>query len=198
MDAIKTIELNDGNTFRIFIDPDPTNPRTEYDNLGTMVCFHKRYDLGDEHEYVTDDFRNWDELRKAICAREDVALIFPVFLFDHSGLALSLNAERFAMQDSQRWDWGQIGFMFISKTKVRKEYDCKRISSKVLEKVTSCLTGEIETYNHYLAGRVYGFTLTSSDGTVDDNVWGFVGDIETSGMLDHISDQYRDAVKNAI
>jgi len=28
-------------------DTDPMNPRTDWDNLGTMVCFHKLYDLGD-------------------------------------------------------------------------------------------------------------------------------------------------------
>jgi len=27
------------------------NPR-EWDNLGTMVCFHRRYNLGDKHDYV--------------------------------------------------------------------------------------------------------------------------------------------------
>lgn len=32
-------------------DTDPINPREEWDNFGTMVCFHKRYTLGDEHSY---------------------------------------------------------------------------------------------------------------------------------------------------
>ncbi len=26
-------------------------PRTDYDNLGKMVCWHSRYNLGDEHDY---------------------------------------------------------------------------------------------------------------------------------------------------
>lgn len=30
---------------------DSLNPRTEHDNFGTMVCWHGRYDLGDEHSY---------------------------------------------------------------------------------------------------------------------------------------------------
>lgn len=29
-------------------EPDPENPRKAFDNLGTMVCFHRKYDLGDE------------------------------------------------------------------------------------------------------------------------------------------------------
>lgn len=44
-------------TVRLEQDTDASNPRTEYDNLGTMVCFHSRYDLGDKHEYKTpEDF----------------------------------------------------------------------------------------------------------------------------------------------
>jgi len=27
------------------------NPRTDYDQLATMVCFHRRYTLGDDHDF---------------------------------------------------------------------------------------------------------------------------------------------------
>ena len=37
-------------------DDDPLNPR-EDDNFGKMVCFHRRYHLGDHHNYIDkDDF----------------------------------------------------------------------------------------------------------------------------------------------
>jgi len=36
-------------TMHIDYDTDPVNPRKEYDHLGTMVCWHQRYDLGDNH-----------------------------------------------------------------------------------------------------------------------------------------------------
>lgn len=32
----------------IYYDRDPLNPRKDYDNVATMVCWHGRYDLGDE------------------------------------------------------------------------------------------------------------------------------------------------------
>lgn len=35
-------------TVKIVLDDEPVNPRKEYDNVGTMVCWHRRYDLGDE------------------------------------------------------------------------------------------------------------------------------------------------------
>ncbi|WP_180902481.1 hypothetical protein [Martelella soudanensis] len=38
-------------TIRIVPDPDPMNPRVECDTLGTMICWHPRYNLGDKHRY---------------------------------------------------------------------------------------------------------------------------------------------------
>ena len=34
--------------FTIHQDECEINPRKDWDNFGTIVCFHKRYDLGDE------------------------------------------------------------------------------------------------------------------------------------------------------
>lgn len=36
---------------QVMYDDDPLNPRTDYDNFGHMVCWHSRYNLGDEHDY---------------------------------------------------------------------------------------------------------------------------------------------------
>lgn len=45
-DAIETFEHR-GLTIKICPDHDPESPR-EWDNLGTMACWHRRYNLGDE------------------------------------------------------------------------------------------------------------------------------------------------------
>ena len=42
------------------------NPR-DWDNLGTMVCFHKRCCLGDKHDYNSDNYSSWDEMEKDNC-----------------------------------------------------------------------------------------------------------------------------------
>ena len=43
---------------RIIQDSEPLNPRTEYDgHLGRMICFHSRYNLGDEHSYDSSDWK---------------------------------------------------------------------------------------------------------------------------------------------
>jgi len=43
----ETIEMQNA-TVRVVSDIDPMNPRKEFDQLGTMACWHPRYDLGDE------------------------------------------------------------------------------------------------------------------------------------------------------
>ena len=77
---METYKLKSGNTLSIEQDSDPTNPRTEYDNLGTMVCFHKRYSFGDKHDINSNDFNGWDEMEKAIMKQEKVAVILPLYL----------------------------------------------------------------------------------------------------------------------
>jgi len=36
---------------QIMLDDEPMNPRTDWDNFGHMVCWHRRYNLGDEHSF---------------------------------------------------------------------------------------------------------------------------------------------------
>lgn len=36
---------------QIMMDDEPLNPRTDWDNFGHMVCWHSRYNLGDEHSF---------------------------------------------------------------------------------------------------------------------------------------------------
>lgn len=52
-------ETHTVNTLTVNIDPDddPANPREAFDNLGIMVCFHRRYILGDKHDHTDpEDF----------------------------------------------------------------------------------------------------------------------------------------------
>lgn len=49
MDAIEIIEY-EGYNIKIIPDDSPFSPR-EWDNVGTMVCWHRNYNLGDEHSY---------------------------------------------------------------------------------------------------------------------------------------------------
>jgi len=155
-------------TYKLIQDEDAANPRIEWDNLGTMVCFHNRYDLGDKHSYRQSDYSSWDELEADIRKRENVAAILPLFLYDRSGI--TMNTTGFDC----RWDSGQVGFIFISKAKALKEYGGKIVTKKLRERLETYLKNEVETYDQYLRGDVWGIKVFE-DGEEVDSIWGFYG-----------------------
>jgi hypothetical protein len=168
------------NRLKVLHDSSADSPR-EWDNLGTMVCFHNRYDLGDNHNYNSDDYNNWEEMKKAIEKEENTAVILPLYLYDHSGISISTGAF------SCRWDSGQIGFIFISKEKALQEFGGKIVTAKLKERLVGILEGEVETYDQYVRGEVYGFQIVDEDDNHIDSGYGFYGtDFATNGMLDYI------------
>lgn len=168
METVET-KIIDKYKIQIFPDDDPFNPR-EDDNLGTMVCFHGSYILGDKHEYRQEDYCGWDELGDAISKNEDVGVILPLYLYDHSGITMSTSPF------SCPWDSGQVGFIFISKEKMRYEYSVKNVTKKLRDRVEVYLKAEVQTYDQYLMGDVYGYCITNTEtGEEIDNSWGFFG-----------------------
>lgn len=168
------------NRLKLVQDSSPESPRT-WDNLGTMVCFHNRYDLGDNHNYNSDDYNSWEEMKKAIIKEENTAVILPLYLYDHSGISISTGAF------SCRWDSGQIGFIFVSKEKALEEFGGKIVTAKLKERIEKILEGEVETYTQYVEGDVYGFQIVDEDDDIIDSCYGFYGsDHKESGMLDYI------------
>jgi hypothetical protein len=157
-----------GIRIKIFQDESSESPRS-WDNLGTMVCFYKRYNLGDkDHGYNSSNYNGWEELAEAIQENENAAIILPLYLYDHSGITISTGAF------SCPWDSGQVGFIFVSKEKLRKEYG-KRITKKVLETATKCLQNEVNTYDQFLTGAVYGYIVQKGEEGEEDSCWGFFG-----------------------
>jgi len=149
------------------------SPREEWDNLGTMLCWHRRYYLGDKSHplhHLDTEYSNWDDLENAIAKHEDVAVILPLYLYDHSGITISTTPF------SCPWDSGRVGFIYVTKDKVREAFDVKRISKKTLAKVTEILKGEVETYDMYLRGDVWGYVIEEDDGDTIDSCWGFYGE----------------------
>lgn len=187
---MKEIALADNRIFRMFQDEHPESPR-EWDNLGTMVCFHRRYSLGDKDiPFSSDDFAGWNEMEEYILKSLDAAVVLPLYLYDHSGI--TMNTTGF----SCRWDSGQVGFIYITKDKIMKEYSVKRISQVLKEKVKKMLINEVTAYDQYLTGDVYGFEILKitkcneghSHESHEDSCSGFYGnDINKNGILDHIS-----------
>jgi len=169
--------------FKIEQDLDPESPR-EWDNLSTFIMQHERYSFGDrefknDSSYISfeNDFK-YHLNAVHDCTIKDV-IYLPVYMYDHSGITLSTTSF------SCSWDSGQIGYTYVTKEQVRKEYNVKRISSKLKEQVLSIMRAEIKTLDQYLIGDIYGFTIKYNDGSVN-SCWGFYGNNpETNGMFEH-------------
>lgn len=186
-EAIRTEEYK-GFKIKFFQDDNPINPR-ENDNLGKMVCFHKRYDLGDKHDLRTDDFGGWDEIQKHLVKELNAVIIHPLRLYDHSGITISMG-NQYPYND--QWDSMMVGFVYVDKDTVKKEYG--RLTKSNRQKVENCLAGEVEEYDKYLRGDVYGFVIEDADGELLDSCWGYYDDIdntikECQGIIDaHIKE----------
>lgn len=177
---METYKLTNGKTLEVTQDDYPYNPRHD-ENLSKMICFHNRYSLGDNHNYKHQDYSGWAEMETAIIKNEKPAVILPLYLYDHSGITISTSPF------SCRWDSGQVGFIFVSKEKLRNEFNIKNVTKKYIDKATKILLSELDTYDNYIRGEVYGYILLDENGEVEDSCGGFIGsDIKTNGILDSV------------
>ena len=209
-------------TLKVEQDDIAEDPR-EWDNVCTMVCFHNRYRLGDNHDYDDgdeffthilcdicgmneDDIYELSTREKYRLAKESDKVYFKdLNLYDHSELTISTS---YGYPYNDRWDAGCVGWIYVSKARIFKE--CMGITEENWqERADKILEGEVETYDHYLKGDVYGYTLTKTNHVRDevrcphcdevvkvdeydeeeevDSCWGFYGDcLEDSGLLDNM------------
>lgn len=105
----------------------------------------------------------------------DRLIIKPVFLMDHSGLILSTDAGRFAMVDSAGWDWGQVGWTYVTRQELLQDARRQRMSRALRARGEEILDAEFATYNHYVMGNCYGYVLETAEGEEIDACWGFIG-----------------------
>ena len=235
-------------TLRVEQEEMADNPRN-WDNVATMICWHRNYKLGDKHDYddsfdfligvakeigiFTDDM--WDmeqeELEKKVLEPDFVVMV-PLNLYDHSGLSIS-TSNRYPYNDP--WDAGCVGYAYITKEKAMKElreyevdengnririehkhdngnvtysYKTKPLTDETWRaRAREVIDAEVETYDQYLRGDVYGYILekeviveekcpccgevikTYTEMKEEDSCWGFYGDVlEENGILDYITD----------
>lgn len=165
---------DDGNEYTLTVEQDDyaEDPR-EWDNLCTMVCWHRNYSIGDKHNYddVDEFFRyilhhicgmeyedfnalDTDENYKLIC-ESDKLIIKPINLYDHSGITVS-TSNGYPYND--RWDASYVGFIYATKETILKEIananevNWTAIADEVIE-------NEMDTYDQYVRGEVYAFIL---------------------------------------
>lgn len=163
------ITTTDGRELRLVIEQDEfTEDPRSWDNLGTMLCCHRDYNLGDcnsnkETELqlaeICRKYGKSDEEIDEMTFAEEIQFILdqddicglPLWLYDHSGISISTRRQCL-------WDSSYVGLIFIEKdffiaqTRLKDEKDWKIKAKEVLE-------NEIETYNCFLQGDVCMWTI---------------------------------------
>ena len=184
MEAIRTVTtLN--HVLKIMRDGHPDDPRN-WDNLGTMVCFSSRYNLGDSH-----DFDSPSEFKEFI--NNNKCIVLPLYLYDHSGITISTKPFHCP------WDSGQVGYIYVTLEKAIGELILKN-ESEVIDKAVKALMGEVQTYDHYLTGSVYGYDLKTLDKETgaledDESIWGYYGmDLKQNGILSELPSEVQEAI----
>lgn len=206
-------------TLEVMQDECPDDPR-RWGSLCTMICWHRRYKLGDDHSFESpDEFMqhlyldvtekhwcdehesdDWHDIYKEL-QKTDLVLIKQINLYEHNGITISTSS---GYPYNDRWDSCCVGFVYVTKKTIFKE--CGSITEENWKDMADkYLEGEVETYDQYLRGDVYGYALTKKtiyqekcphcgevireyEGEEEvDSCWGFYGDcLEENGILDNI------------
>ena len=197
-------------------DPDPSDPRKEYDNAATMACFHSRHSLGDKldekdpgafwdaflrknmddaallaklqqhkakgfEELMEENGAGWGDpedvldlfhssvedgrIGLAMDVLEDRAAWLPMYLYEHSGMTVSCGERKYPYND--RWDSSAIGWIAMSKETAMKELGAD--DSDWRGKAEACMKAEVESYDAYLTGDIWYYTLYESCLPVGEN-----------------------------
>lgn len=208
------VEKYRGCTIELHHDSDPESPR-EWCNFGTMACWHKRYNLGDEQPSISGGEYLMQLADAAVnfkCSVHDVQdkhisaalkkyyLILPLYLYDHSGITISTGPFYCP------WDSGQVGVIHVSLKKAMEEFSSSnptswdspvkfRDETITLEKAArQIMEQEVETYDDYLTGNVCGYVAKGYDGDDIGSCWGFYPDHTPHRQWDHAISQARKEV----
>ena len=140
-------------------DDDPINPR-EWDNLGRMVCAHRRYNLGDENAEHLSRYSDWDDYFKNVILEDssiETVVALPLYLYDHSGITMSTTPF------TSRWDSGQVGWIYAYEDDFKDIPNAYVDGQFDLDKARDILKSEVTVYDQYLRGDVYSYTLEKKE-----------------------------------
>lgn len=171
MSVIETFEHVDF-TVEIYSDDDSGNPRTDYDNLGTIYMEHGGRSIQPEgnapdgivFNYAAyDDGEYPEDVEGKIAAHRRIkSVVLPVQYAYEGGV------DECDEDDAE-------GYIYVTRERVLEEYSSKILTKHLRERVETYLRGEIETYNQWATGDVYGYEITDANGDDVESCWGLFG-----------------------
>lgn len=169
-----------GLTIRIVPDDTDDSPR-DWDNLGHMVCWHPRYNLGDMQVQL-GPYYSIDEFLTELVEDHDPTVILPLYLLDHSGITMKAGAPidrtKFTPQgdvfiaDPGGWDSSFVGFI-LDTSETRKMMGHEVPTNIARVGIENILRSEVETYATFLEGGVVGWIVEDEHGNHLDSCFGY-------------------------
>lgn len=187
---------------KIVVHSDPSNPRFDSCCLGIMLTKNliekqffekaKQSLLYKDYEAVLENKNDAREIKKII-EKTNQFLIFNLYRYKHGNVLFEIGESN---PFNCQFDSGLSGWIVIPKNDIRKEYGCKRISKKLLDKIKNIISCEMKEYESYCNGEAYGYELINSDGE-EDSCYGFLGyDFEKNGILEYIPQEFHKALRD--
>jgi len=163
----------------------------DYQGMKINIFYDEDYDMPNAWDnpdaFLCSDYRGLHVDSESISASEcrDAAnegkwflngfYIFPVSIYDHSGISLSLGSSR-------GWDYTN-GHAFVCVRRTKGWSWAKAKAEKIAD-------GVIDEWNCALEGDVYGFVAEDAEGNEIESCWGFYG---TEGREEAVSEA-KDAI----
>jgi hypothetical protein len=173
---------------KIIKEEDPISPREHNSNLFTMYCYHPRYNLGDftdaSDRYSTNNFV---EVKSLLEEHYNPAIILPLSLYDHSGLAMQIG-------EFSDWDISMVGYIYISARDAKNYLNVSELEQVHLDELTRIAEEEVTEYSLYLQGEIYRMEVIETATCeccgvtreeVTDSIGGFYGDSPLSNGMVH-------------
>jgi hypothetical protein len=172
---------------RIVRDDNSPSPR-EDSTLGYWITVDREYQSPDDMPTMRDIVKETGDeatsqeehialIKKEIeaCMPDDKVLaIYPTVKYEHGGVAYHLGTVH-------NWDYSNNGFYIITK----KSQEELGTEAKDFEKV---IKQEIEVFNKWANGDVYGFTLYDEQGELIDSCRGFY---EPEDIQNHLPEDWK-------
>ena len=184
------------------IDPDDhesADPR-DNDNLGTMICMHNRYTLGDSKHYAlpeeqrlffndqgepVEDEADAESYGSLIISGSGVfkeaeqSLWFLKLVEAEGGVVMPLylydhgGVTMSTSTFSDPWDSGVVGYIYVTRAKLVEEYGDASEETKTTAR--NVLESEVKEYAMFLEGDVWKFEITSPNEDECDSCHGILG-----------------------
>lgn len=161
------------------------DPR-DHENLSVLYCWHPDYVLGDE-QFGRGDHESMEAVVEYLRTERKATIIVPLFLLDHSGISMNtgpaidwsrydewscadIESRGRFVGDEAGWDTTHVGYAYTTDELVAKlgvTGDAETLQRYIVE--------EVQEYDRFLRGEVYGYVIEDEAGDTIDSCWGFLG-----------------------